>query len=110
MCALISLMAERLGACLFSIFRSPRTQTPDVLKRKWPALRLAAKTLDGNRRVARQPPRHYPAVDFIVGSPGETEAEFQTPSELARRGTVDRVGCFPIRRIVRWARSNAHCR
>ena len=78
---------------------------PDTLKRMArPA--HAAKTLDqiaGWREIC---PDITLRSTFIVGYPGETEAEFQTLLDWMDAARLDRVGCFKYEN-VEGARSNA---
>ena len=78
---------------------------PDTLKRMArPA--HAAKTLDqiaGWREIC---PDITLRSTFIVGYPGETEAEFQTLLDWMDAAQLDRVGCFKYEN-VEGARSNA---
>ncbi len=77
---------------------------PDVLKRMArPA--AAARTLDeiaGWRAVC---PDLTLRSTFIVGYPGETEAEFQTLLDWLDEAQLDRVGCFQYENVA-GARSN----
>ena len=78
---------------------------PDVLKRMArPA--ASAKTLDEIAGWRRDCPEITLRSTFIVGYPGETEAEFQTLLDWLDEAQLDRVGCFQYEN-VKGARSNA---
>ncbi len=78
---------------------------PDVLKRMArPA--AAAKTLDAIRDWRTICPEITLRSTFIVGYPGETEAEFQTLLDWLDEAQLDRVGCFQYENVA-GARSNA---
>ena len=78
---------------------------PDVLKRMArPA--AAAKTLDEIAAWRDICPDLTLRSTFIVGYPGETEAEFQTLLDWLDEAQLDRVGCFQYEN-VNGARSNA---
>jgi len=78
---------------------------PDVLRRMArPA--AAAKTLDEIARWRADCPDITLRSTFIVGYPGETEAEFQTLLDWLDEAQLDRVGCFQYEN-VKGARSNA---
>ncbi|MEO9684638.1 MAG: 30S ribosomal protein S12 methylthiotransferase RimO [Tateyamaria sp.] len=78
---------------------------PDVLKRMArPA--AAAKTLDEIAAWRDICPDLTLRSTFIVGYPGETEAEFQTLLDWMDEAQLDRVGCFQYEN-VEGARSNA---
>ncbi len=77
---------------------------PDTLKRMArPA--AAAKTLDEIAAWRRACPEITLRSTFIVGFPGETEAEFQTLLDWLGEAQLDRVGCFRYEN-VKGARSN----
>lgn len=77
---------------------------PDVLKRMArPA--AAARTLDEIAAWRRDCPDITLRSTFIVGFPGETEAEFQTLLDWLDEAQLDRVGCFQYEN-VKGARSN----
>jgi len=77
---------------------------PDVLKRMArPA--AAAKTLDEIAAWRAQCPDITLRSTFIVGYPGETEAEFQTLLDWLDEAQLDRVGCFQYENVA-GARSN----
>jgi ribosomal protein S12 methylthiotransferase len=78
---------------------------PDVLKRMArPA--AAAKTLDEIAAWRADCPEIVLRSTFIVGYPGETEAEFQTLLDWMDEAQLDRVGCFKYENVD-GARSNA---
>ena len=78
---------------------------PDVLKRMArPA--AAAKTLDEIAAWRDICPDLTLRSTFIVGYPGETEAEFQTLLDWMDEAQLDRVGCFQYENVD-GARSNA---
>ena len=77
---------------------------PDVLKRMArPA--AAAKTLDEIAAWRDICPDLTLRSTFIVGYPGETEAEFQTLLDWMDEAQLDRVGCFQYENVA-GARSN----
>ncbi len=77
---------------------------PDVLKRMArPA--AAAKTLDEIAAWRATCPDITLRSTFIVGYPGETEAEFQTLLDWMDEAQLDRVGCFQYENVD-GARSN----
>jgi ribosomal protein S12 methylthiotransferase len=77
---------------------------PDVLKRMArPA--AAAKTLDEIAAWRAVCPDLTLRSTFIVGYPGETEAEFQTLLDWLDDAQLDRVGCFQYENVA-GARSN----
>ncbi|WP_287187832.1 30S ribosomal protein S12 methylthiotransferase RimO [Rhodovulum sp.] len=78
---------------------------PDTLKRMArPA--AAAGTLDEIAAWRRDCPDIALRSTFIVGFPGETEAEFQTLLDWLDEAQLDRVGCFRYENVA-GARSNA---
>ncbi|MEO1678472.1 MAG: 30S ribosomal protein S12 methylthiotransferase RimO [Pseudomonadota bacterium] len=78
---------------------------PDTLKRMArPA--AAAKTLDEIAAWRAVCPEITLRSTFIVGYPGETEAEFQTLLDWLDEAQLDRVGCFRYENVA-GARSNA---
>ncbi len=78
---------------------------PDTLKRMArPA--AAAKTLDEIAAWRAICPEITLRSTFIVGYPGETEAEFQTLLDWMDEAQLDRVGCFQYENVA-GARSNA---
>ncbi len=77
---------------------------PDTLKRMArPA--AAAKTLDEIAAWRHDCPDIVLRSTFIVGYPGETEAEFQTLLDWLDEAQLDRVGCFQYENVA-GARSN----
>src|SRR6056297_2729011 len=77
---------------------------PDTLKRMArPA--AAAKTLDEIAAWRNACPDIALRSTFIVGYPGETEAEFETLLDWLREARLDRVGCFQYENVA-GARSN----
>ncbi|MCV2882943.1 30S ribosomal protein S12 methylthiotransferase RimO [Actibacterium sp. XHP0104] len=99
---LIPLMAEGLILPYLDIpFQHAH---PDTLKRMArPA--AAAKTLDEIAAWRRDCPDITLRSTFIVGYPGETEAEFQTLLDWMDEAQLDRVGCFQYENVA-GARSN----
>ena len=66
---------------------------PDVLKRmKRPA--SGERNLERIERWRGQCPQLVVRSTFIVGFPGETEAEFQHLLDFVREAQIDRAGCF----------------
>ncbi len=100
---LIPLMAEGLVLPYLDIpFQHAH---PDVLRRMArPA--AAAKTLDEIAAWRAICPELTLRSTFIVGYPGETEAEFQTLLDWLDEAQLDRVGCFQYENVA-GARSNA---
>jgi ribosomal protein S12 methylthiotransferase len=100
---LIPLMAEGLVLPYLDIpFQHAH---PDVLRRMArPA--AAAKTLDEIAAWRAIAPDLTLRSTFIVGYPGETEAEFQTLLDWLDEAQLDRVGCFQYENVA-GARSNA---
>jgi ribosomal protein S12 methylthiotransferase len=100
---LIPLMAEGLVLPYLDIpFQHAH---PDTLKRMArPA--AAARTLDEIAAWRRACPEITLRSTFIVGYPGETEAEFQTLLDWLDEARLDRVGCFQYENVA-GARSNA---
>ena len=99
---LIPLMAEGLVLPYLDIpFQHAH---PDTLRRMArPA--AAAKTLDEIAAWRATCPDLTLRSTFIVGYPGETEAEFQTLLDWLDEAQLDRVGCFRYEN-VKGARSN----
>ncbi|GGW27987.1 ribosomal protein S12 methylthiotransferase RimO [Gemmobacter lanyuensis] len=99
---LIPLMAEELVLPYLDIpFQHAH---PDTLKRMArPA--AAAKTLDEIAAWRATCPDITLRSTFIVGYPGETEAEFQTLLDWLDEAQLDRVGCFQYENVA-GARSN----
>jgi ribosomal protein S12 methylthiotransferase len=100
---LIPLMAEGLVLPYLDIpFQHAH---PDTLRRMArPA--AAAKTLDEIAAWRKTCPEIALRSTFIVGYPGETEAEFQTLLDWLEEARLDRVGCFKYENVA-GARSNA---
>jgi ribosomal protein S12 methylthiotransferase len=100
---LIPLMAEGLVLPYLDIpFQHAH---PDTLRRMArPA--AAARTLDEIAAWRAVCPEIVLRSTFIVGYPGETEAEFQTLLDWLDEAQLDRVGCFQYE-DVKGARSNA---
>jgi ribosomal protein S12 methylthiotransferase len=100
---LIPLMAEGLVLPYLDIpFQHAH---PEVLRRMArPA--AAARTLDEIAAWRRDCPEIALRSTFIVGYPGETEAEFQTLLDWLDEAQLDRVGCFQYENVA-GARSNA---
>jgi ribosomal protein S12 methylthiotransferase len=100
---LIPLMAEGLVLPYLDIpFQHAH---PDVLRRMArPA--AASKTLDEITAWRDVCPDITLRSTFIVGYPGETEAEFQTLLDWMDEAQLDRVGCFQYENVD-GARSNA---
>lgn len=100
---LIPLMAE--GRILPYLDIPFQHAHPDTLRRMArPA--AAAKTLDEIAAWRRDCPDITLRSTFIVGYPGETEAEFQTLLDWMDEAQLDRVGCFQYENVD-GARSNA---
>jgi ribosomal protein S12 methylthiotransferase len=100
---LIPLMAEGLVLPYLDIpFQHAH---PDTLRRMArPA--ASARTLDEIAAWRRDCPDITLRSTFIVGYPGETEAEFQTLLDWMDEAQLDRVGCFQYENVA-GARSNA---
>jgi ribosomal protein S12 methylthiotransferase len=100
---LIPLMAE--GRVLPYLDVPFQHAHPDTLKRMArPA--AAARTLDEIARWRADCPDLVLRSTFIVGFPGETEAEFQTLLDWLDEAQLDRVGCFKYENVA-GARANA---
>ena len=100
---LIPLMAE--GLVLPYLDTPFQHAHPDTLRRMArPA--AAAKTLDEIAAWRAACPDITLRSTFIVGYPGETEAEFQTLLDWLDEAQLDRVGCFRYENVA-GARSNA---
>ena len=94
---LIPLMAE--GVILPYLDIPFQHAHPDTLKRMArPA--AATKTLDEIAAWREICPEITLRSTFIVGYPGETEAEFQTLLEWLEVAQLDRVGCFTYENVV----------
>jgi ribosomal protein S12 methylthiotransferase len=102
---LIPLMADPMSGVLPYLDVPFQHGHPDVLRRMArPA--AAAKTLDEIAAWRGQCPDITLRSTFIVGYPGETEAEFQTLLDWLDEAQLDRVGCFQYENVA-GARSNA---
>lgn len=102
---LIPLMAEPSNAILPYLDIPFQHAHPDVLKRMArPA--AASRTLDEIAAWRKDCPEIILRSTFIVGYPGETEAEFQTLLDWLDEAQLDRVGCFQYENVD-GARSNA---
>jgi len=102
---LIPLMADPANGLLPYLDIPFQHAHPDVLKRMArPA--AASRTLDEIRAWRDICPDITLRSTFIVGYPGETEAEFQTLLDWLDEAQLDRVGCFQYEN-VEGARSNA---
>ena len=100
---LIPLMAE--GLILPYLDIPFQHADPNVLKRMArPA--ATAKTLNEIKAWRADCPNITLRSTFIVGYPGETDAEFQTLLEWMDEAQLDRVGCFKYENVA-GARSNA---
>ncbi len=101
---LIPLMADPDNALLPYLDIPFQHAHPDVLKRMArPA--AAAKTLDEINAWRASCPDITLRSTFIVGYPGETEAEFQHLLDWLDEAQLDRVGCFQYENVA-GARSN----
>ena len=99
---LIPLMAEGLILPYLDIpFQHAHPETLRRMAR--PA--AAARTLDEIAAWRSQCPEITLRSTFIVGYPGETEAEFQTLLDWLDEAQLDRVGCFQYENVA-GARSN----
>ncbi len=102
---LIPLMADRGNGLLPYLDIPFQHAHPDTLKRMArPA--AAERTLDEIRAWRSDCPDITLRSTFIVGYPGETEAEFQTLLDWMDEAQLDRVGCFKYENVD-GARSNA---
>ena len=102
---LIPLMADPANAVLPYLDIPFQHAHPDTLKRMArPA--HGAKTLDEIAAWRSDCPDITLRSTFIVGYPGETEAEFQTLLDWLDAAQLDRVGCFQYENVA-GARSNA---
>ncbi|MEO1138532.1 MAG: 30S ribosomal protein S12 methylthiotransferase RimO [Pseudomonadota bacterium] len=101
---LIPIMADERNGLLPYLDIPFQHAHPDVLKRMArPA--AAAKTLDEITAWRRDCPDITLRSTFIVGYPGETEAEFQCLLDWMDEARLDRVGCFKYENVD-GARSN----
>ena len=102
---LIPLMADPANGVLPYLDIPFQHSHPDVLRRMArPA--AGAKTLDEIAAWRAICPDITLRSTFIVGYPGETEAEFQHLLDWLDAAQLDRVGCFQYENVV-GARSNA---
>ncbi|MEM1088505.1 MAG: 30S ribosomal protein S12 methylthiotransferase RimO [Pseudomonadota bacterium] len=102
---LIPLMADPENGVLPYLDIPFQHAHPDTLKRMArPA--AAAKTLDQIEAWRAVCPDLTLRSTFIVGYPGETEAEFQTLLDWLDAAQLDRVGCFQYENVP-GARANA---
>ena len=102
---LIPLMADPASGVLPYLDIPFQHAHPDVLRRMArPA--AAARTLDEIAAWRGICPDITLRSTFIVGYPGETEAEFQTLLDWMDEAQLDRVGCFQYENVA-GARSNA---
>jgi ribosomal protein S12 methylthiotransferase len=102
---LIPLMADPASGVLPYLDIPFQHAHPDVLRlMARPA--AAAKTLDEIAAWRAICPDITLRSTFIVGYPGETEAEFQTLLDWLDEAQLDRVGCFQYENVA-GARSNA---
>ena len=102
---LIPLMADPENGLLPYLDIPFQHAHPEVLKRMArPA--AGSKTLDEIAAWRAVCPEITLRSTFIVGYPGETEAEFQTLLDWLQEAQLDRVGCFKYENVA-GARSNA---
>jgi ribosomal protein S12 methylthiotransferase len=102
---LVPLMADPASGLLPYLDIPFQHAHPDVLRRMArPA--ASARTLDEIAAWRRICPDLTLRSTFIVGYPGETEAEFQTLLDWLDEAQLDRVGCFRYENVA-GARSNA---
>jgi len=102
---MIALMADPASGLLPYLDIPFQHAHPDVLRRMArPA--AAARTLDEIAAWRAVCPDITLRSTFIVGYPGETEAEFQTLLDWLDAAQLDRVGCFQYEDVA-GARSNA---
>ena len=102
---LIPLMADAASGVLPYLDIPFQHAHPDVLKRMArPA--ASARTLDEIARWRATCPEITLRSTFIVGYPGETEAEFQYLLDWLDEAQLDRVGCFQYENVA-GARANA---
>ncbi len=102
---LVPLMADATNGLLPYLDIPFQHAHPDTLRRMArPA--AAERTLDEIAAWRRDCPDIVLRSTFIVGYPGETEAEFQTLLDWLDEAQLDRVGCFRYENVD-GARSNA---
>lgn len=90
--ALIPLMAEGL---ILPYLDMPLQHGSEPILRAMRRPAATEKVLDRLSRWREQCPDLVMRSTFIVGFPGETEAEFQELLDFLRAAQLDRVGCFP---------------
>jgi ribosomal protein S12 methylthiotransferase len=100
---LIPLMAEGLVLPYLDI---PFQHADPAVLRRMARPAAAARTLDEIAAWRSVCPDITLRSTFIVGYPGETEAEFQTLLDWMDEAQLDRVGCFKYENVA-GARSNA---
>ncbi len=100
---LIPLMADRLILPYLDI---PFQHADPAVLRRMARPAAAAKTLDEIAAWRSVCPDITLRSTFIVGYPGETEAEFQVLLDWMDEAQLDRVGCFKYENVA-GARSNA---
>ncbi|WP_224813892.1 30S ribosomal protein S12 methylthiotransferase RimO [Hasllibacter sp. MH4015] len=101
---LIPIMADPANGLLPYLDIPFQHAHPDTLRRMArPA--AASRTLDEIAAWRRDCPEIVLRSTFIVGYPGETEAEFQTLLDWMDEAQLDRVGCFQYENVD-GARSN----
>lgn len=89
---LIPLMAERL---ILPYLDMPLQHGSETILRAMRRPAATEKVLDRLSRWREQCPELVMRSTFIVGFPGETEAEFGELLDFLRAARLDRVGCFP---------------
>lgn len=90
--ALIPLMAEGL---ILPYLDMPLQHGSEPILRAMRRPAATEKVLDRLARWREQCPELVMRSTFIVGFPGETEAEFEELLDFLRAARLDRVGCFP---------------
>ena len=89
---LIPLMAEGL---ILPYLDMPLQHGSETILRAMRRPAATEKVLDRLSRWREQCPELVMRSTFIVGFPGETEAEFEELLDFLRAARLDRVGCFP---------------
>ncbi|WP_373510895.1 30S ribosomal protein S12 methylthiotransferase RimO [Thiocapsa sp.] len=89
---LIPLMAEGL---ILPYLDMPLQHGSEPILRAMRRPAATEKVLDRLARWREQCPELVMRSTFIVGFPGETEAEFEELLDFLRAARLDRVGCFP---------------
>ncbi len=89
---LIPLMAEAL---ILPYLDMPLQHGSEPILRAMRRPAATEKVLDRLARWREQCPELVMRSTFIVGFPGETEAEFEELLDFLRAARLDRVGCFP---------------